>query len=120
MTIWPNVLKIGYILYSVSSPALLSLLLLTMTASRTHDLPAIRHLYIPHANFCFVFKLFRCFLCYALLQGRLVLVPQASITVTVYSGVTRPAHSMCVLSGYSSATKLIVGHSFNVRALMCT
>jgi len=60
MTIWPNVLKIGYILYSVSSPALLSLLLLTMTASRTHDLPAIRHLYIPHAKFlfCFVSLLF--------------------------------------------------------------
>ncbi len=27
--------------------------------------------------------------------------------ITVYYGVTRPVHSTCVLSGYSSATKLI-------------
>ncbi len=31
--------------------------------------------------------------------------------ITVYYGVTRPAHSTCVLSGYSSATELIVYHS---------
>ncbi len=43
-TVWPNVdvRKTEYT--QDSSPALLSLLPLAMTATRTHDLPAIHHL----------------------------------------------------------------------------
>jgi len=39
--------------------------------------------------------------------------------ITVYYGVTWPAHSTCVLSEYSSASKLHVIQSFYVQALVC-